>query len=66
MAKEKFGVVVDKEIVREVDNLVAQCDYIGASRSDIIEAILTAFIQSELSHAKWLRGNIIRKRKTTL
>jgi metal-responsive CopG/Arc/MetJ family transcriptional regulator len=52
MAKERFGVVVDKEIVREVDNLVAECDYIGAHRSDIIEAIITAFIQSELNHAK--------------
>jgi len=52
MAKEKFRVVVDKEIVREVDNLVAEYDYIGAHRSDIVEAIITAFIQSELNHAK--------------
>ncbi len=30
MAKEKFGVAVDEEIVREVDELVAECDDLGA------------------------------------
>jgi hypothetical protein len=33
MAKEKFGVAVDKEIVREVDELVAECDDLGAVMS---------------------------------
>jgi len=26
MPKQKFGVAVDKEIVQEVDELVAECD----------------------------------------
>jgi len=30
MAKEKFGVAVDEEIVGEVDELVAECDDLGA------------------------------------
>jgi hypothetical protein len=30
MAKEKFGVTVDEEIVQEVDELVAECDDLGA------------------------------------
>jgi metal-responsive CopG/Arc/MetJ family transcriptional regulator len=63
MAKEKFGVAVDEEIVREVDELVAECDDLGASRSEIVEAILTAFVQSESNHAERVREIIIRKRK---
>jgi hypothetical protein len=30
MAKEKFGIAVDEEIAREVDELVAECDDLGA------------------------------------
>ena len=66
MAKEKFGVAVDEEIVQELDELVAECDDLGVSRSEIVEAILTAFIQSESDHAKKVREIIIRKRKGTL
>ena len=66
MAKEKFGVAVDEEIVQEVDELVAECDDLGAPRSEIVEAILTAFIQTESNHAKQVRKVIIRKRKGTL
>ena len=66
MAKEKFGVAVDEEIVREVDELVAECDDLGASRSEIVEAILAAFVQSESNQAKQVREIIIRKRKETL
>ena len=66
MAKEKFGVAVDEEIVREVDELVAECDDLGVSRSEIVETILTAFVQSESNHAERVREIIIRKRKDTL
>jgi len=66
MAKEKFGVAVDEEIVREVDDLVAEYDDLGASRSEIVEAILTAFVQSETNHVELVREIMIRKRKGTL
>jgi len=66
MAKEKFGVAVDEEIVREMDELVAECDDLGASRSEIVEAIPTAFVQSKSNHAEQVRETIIRKRKGTL
>jgi len=66
MGKKKFGVAVDDEIVQEVDELVAECDDLGASRSEIVEAILTAFVQSESNQAKQVREIIIRKRKGTL
>jgi metal-responsive CopG/Arc/MetJ family transcriptional regulator len=66
MAKEKFGVAVDEEIVREVDELVAECDDLGVSRSEVVEAILTAFVHSETDHVERVREIIIRKRKGTL
>jgi metal-responsive CopG/Arc/MetJ family transcriptional regulator len=66
MAKEKFGIAVDEEIVQEVDELVAESADLGASRSEIVEAILTAFVQSESNHAERVREIIIRKRKGTL
>ena len=66
IGKEKFGVAVDEEIVQEVDGLVAECDDFGASRPEIVEAILTAFVQFESNHAERVREIIIRKRKGTL
>jgi metal-responsive CopG/Arc/MetJ family transcriptional regulator len=47
MAKEKFGVAVDEKTVRELDELVAECDDLGVSRSEIVEAIHTAFVQNK-------------------
>jgi len=66
MGKEKFGVAVDEEVVQEVDELVAECADLGASRSEIVEAILTAFVHSESNHAERVREIIIRKRNGTL
>ena len=66
MAKEKFGIAVAAEIAREVDELVAECDDLGASRSEIVEAILTAFIQSEANHAERVQEIIIQRRKGIL
>ena len=66
MAKAKFGITVDGEIVQEVDELVAECNDLGASRSEIVGAIPTAFIQSDSDHAKQVRDVIIRKPKGTL
>ena len=66
MAKEKFGIVVAAEIAREVDELVAECDDLGAAGSEIVEAILTAFVQSEANHAERVREIIIQRRKGTL
>ena len=66
MAKEKLGIAVAAEIAREVDELVAECDDLGASHSEIVEAILTAFVQSEADHAERVREIIIQRRKGTL
>ena len=66
MTKEKFGVAVDEEIVREVDELVAECNDLGVSRSEIVEAVLTAFVQSETNHVERVREIITRRQKGTL
>lgn len=64
MTKEKFGVAADEEIMRKVDELVAECDDLEVSRSEIVEAILSAFVQSETNQVERVREIIIRKTKS--
>jgi metal-responsive CopG/Arc/MetJ family transcriptional regulator len=66
MAKVKFGIAVDEDIATEVDELVDECDDLGASRSEIIEAILTAYVRSDSDHTEWVRELVICRRKGTL
>ena len=66
MAKEKFGVAIAEDIVPEINELVDECEDLGASRSEIVEAILTAYIQSDTDHVEQVRELIIRRRKGTL
>ncbi len=51
MTKMKSGIAVDEDIASEVDKLVEECDDLGVSRSEIIEAILTAYVRSNSDHA---------------
>ena len=66
MAREKFGVAVSDELVDELDELVEACADLGASRSEIVEAILTAYFRSDVDHAARVRELIIRRRKENL
>jgi metal-responsive CopG/Arc/MetJ family transcriptional regulator len=66
MAREKFGVAVAGELADELDELVEECADLGASRSEIVEAILTAYFQSDVDHAERVRELIIRRRKENL
>ena len=66
MEKEKFGVAIAEDIVREIDELVDECEDLGASRSEIVEAILAAYIQSDTDHVEQVRELIIRQGKGTL
>jgi metal-responsive CopG/Arc/MetJ family transcriptional regulator len=66
MAREKFGVAVAGELADELDELVEECADLGASRSEIMEAILTAYFQSDVDHAERVRELIIRRRKENL
>lgn len=66
MAKAKFGVSVDDGIADEIDELVDECGDLGASRSEIVEAVLTAYLRSDVDHKSRIRELIIRRRKDTL
>jgi metal-responsive CopG/Arc/MetJ family transcriptional regulator len=63
MAKEKFGIAVAEDTAQEIDELVDECEDLGASRSEIVEAILTAYIQSDTDYVEQVRELIIRRRK---
>ena len=53
-------------LVEELDELTEQCVDLQASRSEVVEAILTAYFQGDIDHEAWVRELIIRRRKGTL
>jgi hypothetical protein len=61
MAGEKFGVAVDEQILRGVDDLAAECGGLGVSHSEIVRGILIAFVHSGLNHTERVRKFIGRK-----
>jgi metal-responsive CopG/Arc/MetJ family transcriptional regulator len=63
MSKGKFGISVDEGIVQQIDELADECGDFQASRSEVIEAILTAYLQSDADHVERVRELIIRRRK---
>ena len=66
MSKEKFGISVDEDIVQQIAEFADECDDLQASRSEIIEAILTAYLRSDADHVERVRELSIRRRKGTL
>ena len=63
MTRTKMGVSVRTELVDELDTLVNECSDLGASRSEIVEAVLTAYLQSDEERIKNTRKLVIRNRK---
>jgi len=63
MSRTKMGVSIRTELVDELDILVDGCSDLGASRSEIVEAILTAYFQNEEKRIEQTRELIIRNRK---
>lgn len=51
MVPETFGVAVAGEPVDERDELVEKSADLGVRSSKIVEAILTAYLQSDVDHA---------------
>jgi metal-responsive CopG/Arc/MetJ family transcriptional regulator len=66
VSNTEFGVSVADELVEELDDLTEQCVNLQASRSEVIEAILTAYFQGNIDHEARVRELIIRRRKGTL
>ena len=58
-----MSVSVRTEFVDKLDLLVDECADLGASRSEIVEAILTAYLQSDEGRIKKTRELVIRNRK---
>ncbi len=46
--------------------IVDSSEYLQVSRSEVVEAILTAYFKSDVDHEKRVRELIIRKRKGKL
>ena len=63
MTRTKIGVSVRAELVDELDTLVDECTDLGASRSEIVEAILTAYLQGDEERIEKMRELVIRNRK---
>ncbi len=66
MPNTEFGVSIADELVEELDELTEECVDLQASRSEVVEAILTAYFQSDVDHEARVRELIIRRRKGTL
>jgi metal-responsive CopG/Arc/MetJ family transcriptional regulator len=66
MAREKFGVALSEELADELEELVDECADLGASRSEIVEAVLTAYFESDVDHTARVRELVIRRRKGNL
>jgi metal-responsive CopG/Arc/MetJ family transcriptional regulator len=66
MTNTEFGVSISDELVVELDELTEECVDLQASRSEVVEAILTAYFQSDVDHEARVRELIIRRRKGTL
>lgn len=63
MTRTKMGVSVRTELAEELDTLVDECSDLGASRSEIVEAILTAYLQNDEERTEKTRELVIRNRK---
>lgn len=46
MGQQKFGVSVSTETSEKLEELVDECTDLGANRSEIVDAVLRAYLQS--------------------
>ena len=66
MAKTSLVSQSRMEIAHEIDELVDECADLGASRSEIVEVVLTAYLESDVEHRSRVRELIIRSRRGSL
>jgi metal-responsive CopG/Arc/MetJ family transcriptional regulator len=64
MTRPKFGISPSPEIAQQLDDLVDECVDLGASRSEIVEAILTAYFEADEDRDSTTRELVIRLRQT--
>lgn len=63
MTRTKMGISVRPELVDDLNSLVDECSDLGAARSEIVEAILTAYLQGDEERIEKTRELVIRNRK---
>lgn len=66
MAKSKFGVAVADGTVEEIDELVEECADLDVSRSEVVEAVLTAYLQADVDQEARVRELVRRRRDGSL
>jgi len=54
------------ELVEDLDELIEECVDLQASRSEVVEAALTRYLQTDIDHEARVRELITRLRKGTL
>ena len=50
MSNTELGVSISEELGEELDELTEECVDLQASRSEVVETILTAYFQSNVDH----------------
>jgi metal-responsive CopG/Arc/MetJ family transcriptional regulator len=63
MTRPKFGISPSPQIAHHLDGLVEDCVDLGASRSEIVEAILTAYFDTDEDRSTTTRELIVRLRQ---
>lgn len=63
MSRTKFGVAIEPEIVEEIDDLVAECADLRTSRSEVIEVVLAAYLQTDADRVMKTR-QLLREHRT--
>ena len=66
MSRTKFGIAVSEDVVTDLEAVVEECTDLQASRSEVVEAILTAYFASETDHTERVRELVIRRRNDAL
>lgn len=55
MEKRSLGVMIEKYIIETLDEYVNECIDLGVSRSEVINAILKMYLDSEIDSKKNLK-----------
>ena len=63
MTRPKFGISPSPRIAHHLDDLVEDCVDLGASRSEIVEAILSAYLDTDEDRSTTTRELIVRLRQ---
>jgi hypothetical protein len=59
-------VAVAADLMQQLEEMKDECEDLGASRSEIVEIIITIYFQADLDHPARVRESIIGRRKGNL